>query len=288
MSVTLYETGPSFYSHLARLTLVEKGADWQSQNINIGPVMENFEPWYMRIHPAGVVPALEHNGTIVTEAIHIMRYVDQNFDGPSLTPEDPALREKMDEWLERMNAFPTREFSYGVQGIALLKPLMKRSYDLRRKVLRKHRDKNPDLAERYNARLQDIDSWQKVSTSPEQVEALRQKAQAILDDMEAELAHGKPWLVGESFTLADIWMMTYLSRLKQFGMTHWWENGKRPLVDAYYQRLQARPSFVKGDVWVGIRPGYMFKMLAPFVLPRLTVLLLLVGGLSYGVWWLFP
>lgn len=287
MSVVLYQMDPSFYSHLARVTLVEKGVAWESRNINIGPIMENYEPWYMRIHPAGVVPALDHDGTIVTEAIDVMRYVDANFEGPSLSPEEPELRERMEQWLERMDDFPTREFSYGVQGIPALKPMVKRSYHLRRKVLRKHRDKNPDLAERYEARLRDIDTWEKVSTNPDDVEALRQKAQAILDDLEAELAHGNSWLFGEQYTLIDIWMMIFLSRLAQFKMSHWWEGGERPLVEAYYLRLKARPSFVEGDVWTGIRPGFMFRMLAPFLLPRLTVLLLVLGALSYGVWWLF-
>lgn len=33
------------------------------------------------------VPALEHNGKVIGESLDLIKYVDSNFDGPSLYPE---------------------------------------------------------------------------------------------------------------------------------------------------------------------------------------------------------
>ena len=109
----------------------------------------------------------------------------------------------------------------------------------------------------------------------------------ILSDMEQTLHHNKPWLLGEQYTLVDIWCMVMLARLATFGKNEWWEGGKLPHVESYYLRLRERPSFVEGDVWEGIRPAFMMRMLAPFVLPRLAAATVVLGLIVAGVWWLF-
>ena len=60
-------------------------------------------------------------------------------------------------------------------------------------------------------------------------------------EMEEALAHSR-WLAGESFSLADISLTPYVNRLHMLGMSELWK-GKRPRVDEWFTRIQARPTF---------------------------------------------
>jgi glutathione S-transferase len=64
---------------------------------------------------------------------------------------------------------------------------------------------------------------------------------SYLQKMEDALAR-KPWLAGESFSLADIAMAPYLNRLDMLGMSEMWV-GKRPLLTAWFERVKSRGSF---------------------------------------------
>ena len=64
---------------------------------------------------------------------------------------------------------------------------------------------------------------------------------SYLQKMEDALAD-KPWLAGETFSLADIAMAPYVNRLDMLGMSEMWI-GKRPRVTAWFERVKARESF---------------------------------------------
>ncbi|XP_026426437.1 glutathione S-transferase L3-like isoform X2 [Papaver somniferum] len=57
------------------------------------------------------VPALEHNNEVIGESLDLIKYLDTNFEGPALFPNDPAKREFAEELLSY-----TSEFSSGVVG----------------------------------------------------------------------------------------------------------------------------------------------------------------------------
>ena len=289
MTVTLYQIAPSFYSQIARLALTEKGVTWRERMINLGPRMENFDPWYMRIHPSGVVPALNDKGTTIVETIEIIRYIDEKFDGPALSPPEPSLQAKMNEWLDRFNAFPVRELSYGLLLQKPIAPLIRHTFDVRRKIIKRHMQNNPDLVAHYQARLDDIDAWLKVSSDPQQVMRLEERLQSLLANADQQLGHGGPWLMGAQYTLADVWLTVLCARLTQFWIDKKNPHAKRRLPDnvaAFYDRAKARPSFKIADLWENVRFGFMLRMVAPFMLPRLGVAILLVAALTLGILWL--
>ncbi|CAK7342902.1 unnamed protein product [Dovyalis caffra] len=50
--------------------------------------------WYAeKVYPQNKVPSLEHNGKIIGESLDLIKYLESNFEGPSLLPEDLAERE---------------------------------------------------------------------------------------------------------------------------------------------------------------------------------------------------
>ncbi|KAM4109123.1 hypothetical protein ACB094_03G097500 [Castanea mollissima] len=64
-------------------------------NIKLVPInLQNRPAWYKeKVYHENKVPALEHNGKIIGESLDLIRYVDINFEGPSLRPDDLAKKE---------------------------------------------------------------------------------------------------------------------------------------------------------------------------------------------------
>jgi glutathione S-transferase len=52
-----------------------------------------------------------------------------------------------------------------------------------------------------------------------------------------------PWLVGSSFTMADIAMTPYVNRLAALAMEGVWAHGRLPRVADWFDRIRARPTF---------------------------------------------
>ncbi|XP_010181662.1 PREDICTED: ganglioside-induced differentiation-associated protein 1-like, partial [Mesitornis unicolor] len=56
----------------------------------------------------------------------------------------------------------------------------------------------------------------------------------------------QPWLCGDFFSLADVSLAVTLHRLKFLGLARRnWGNGKRPNLEAYYERVLKRKAFCK-------------------------------------------
>lgn len=77
-----------------RIALHEKGAYDQVEFINIDvPNGEHRQPEFLAKNPSAAVPLLELDcGTHISECTAITEYIDQRFDGPSLTGTTPKER----------------------------------------------------------------------------------------------------------------------------------------------------------------------------------------------------
>ncbi|XP_066299170.1 ganglioside-induced differentiation-associated protein 1-like [Branchiostoma lanceolatum] len=69
----------------ARLALAVKGLSYRKRTVLIPG--ENFEPWYIRINPAGLVPVLVHDGKVICDCTRIVDYLDTVFHDSGRTPE---------------------------------------------------------------------------------------------------------------------------------------------------------------------------------------------------------
>lgn len=62
--------------------------------------------WYKeKVYPENKVPALEHNGKIIGESLDLVKYIDANFKGPSLLPEDPEKKKVAEELIDYSETF---------------------------------------------------------------------------------------------------------------------------------------------------------------------------------------
>ncbi|CAN1304523.1 Glutathione S-transferase L3 [Linum perenne] len=69
-------------------------------------ILQDRPTWYKeKVYPANKVPALEHNGKIIGESLDLIKYLDSNFEGPSLIPEDRSKRKFADELLSSCDTF---------------------------------------------------------------------------------------------------------------------------------------------------------------------------------------
>ncbi|KAG7027983.1 Glutathione S-transferase L1, partial [Cucurbita argyrosperma subsp. argyrosperma] len=68
--------------------------------------LQNRPAWYKeKVYPSNKVPALEHNGKVTGESLDLIKYIDSNFEGPSLFPDDPVKKQFGEELLAYTDTF---------------------------------------------------------------------------------------------------------------------------------------------------------------------------------------
>ena len=78
------------------LVCEEKGAPYRLAGMAFG-TGANKTPEYLAMNPFGRLPTIEHGDFVLYEAQAIARYIDQVFDGPSLTPAEPRAQARMNQ-----------------------------------------------------------------------------------------------------------------------------------------------------------------------------------------------
>ena len=99
--VTLFGFPRSVYVQMAGIVLTHKEVQYAFHDLET----EMNTPGHIALHPFERVPILRHGGFTVYETSAIVSYVDDAFDGPSLTPSDPQMRAHMNQWISTVNAY---------------------------------------------------------------------------------------------------------------------------------------------------------------------------------------
>jgi glutathione S-transferase len=93
----LYEFGPT-RSLRARWTLQEIGAPFESIVVSL-PQGAHRAPEYLKINPAGKLPALVDGDLVLTESAAIVLYLAEKYPDKRFLPEDLKLRAEHNRWL---------------------------------------------------------------------------------------------------------------------------------------------------------------------------------------------
>ncbi|XP_062188799.1 protein IN2-1 homolog B-like [Phragmites australis] len=76
--------------------------------------LQDKPAWFLeKVFPAGKVPVLEHNGKVIGESLDLLRYLDANFEGPKLLPDDPAKQAFADELIHDSDSVIVALFKAG-------------------------------------------------------------------------------------------------------------------------------------------------------------------------------
>ncbi|MFN3820232.1 glutathione S-transferase family protein [Blastomonas sp.] len=84
MSRLIFYTNPMSRGQIARWALEEAGAEYEQRIVEYGPQMKG--PEYLAINPMGKVPAIVHDGKVVTECAAICAYLADAFPEAGLGP----------------------------------------------------------------------------------------------------------------------------------------------------------------------------------------------------------
>ena len=229
--LVLHHAWRSSASRRVRLCLEEKGLAYESHPVDLAK-MEHHTPEYLRINPNGVIPALVHDGRPLYESGTICEYIDEAFDGPPLRPADAYGRATMRNWIRHADERIGNLIIFNwVHSLA--------------KTASKWSD--AELAERLKKipSKERQEAWLRAARKPyteEERDAARGKLVVLLDKMEEAL---KPsgWLVGKSYSIADIAAAPFVKRIDEEIAPDEVSAQKHPRVSEWWSRLQARPAF---------------------------------------------
>ncbi len=193
---------------------------------------------YAAIQPNMVVPALVHDGVLHIESVDIVRYIDRTWPTPRLIPLDPEDAARFDALIDR-----AKGLHRSIRFILFRWALPQKAGTLDDAQLQELRRLE---AEGSPEQLGDFYENHSRGKFPEEVYVrhLRDVEQGFAE-IDALLSDGRPWLMGEDFSLADIMWTLKMMRL--------WEiryplDRHFPALGAWYQRATQRPGFQQG-VW---------------------------------------
>jgi glutathione S-transferase len=201
----LYHYEPSANSMKVLLCFKEKALDFTSHYVDL----HNFEqhaPAYVAINPNGQVPALVHDGAVITESTVINEYVDEVFPDIALRPETALGRARMRVWTKFVDEYFNPSVSligwnYIIKGIVA---------ELTEEEFEEKLKKIPLEEQRVKWRLAARQAFPQ-----EELDEARRKIGHSVQRMERQLAQ-TPWLAGDSYSLADVACYTLTAAVPRF------------------------------------------------------------------------
>lgn len=189
----LYHAEPMANSLKALIGIHEKGVAFTSRFVNLHE-FEQHDPAFLKINPNGQVPALVHDGRVVTESTVINEYVDEAFDGPALRPSDAYGRARMRVWTKFVDEYLCPAIShvawhFMIRGITEKLSAEELEAKLARIPLQEQREKWRTCARQGYSEAQ-LDEW-------------RRQIRVSVSRLEQQLGQ-TPWLAGDAYSLADV------------------------------------------------------------------------------------
>lgn len=230
--LTLYHANHSTCSQKVRLSLAEKGLDWESKLVNLA-TNEHLAPEYLALNPNGVVPTLIHDNAVITDSGVICEYLEEVFPDTPLLPKKPSERAIVRAWIRYLDEVPTAAVRVPSFNMAFLPrydgldddAFQKEQADIR--PLRKH------FYEKMGRKGFDNNE---VDNAMEQLKSTISRMENRLQD--------NAWLSGPELGLADFIAAPLIDRLDDLKLENLWTTTS-PRVTDWLERLRARPSFSK-------------------------------------------
>ena len=189
---------------MVRMFMAEKGFEVPKVEVDL-LAGENRKDQFLKINPAGQLPALElDDGTVLAEITAICEYVDEiKKDTPSLIGDTPAERGVTRMWTRRIDLNIVEPAANGFR------------YSMGLKV--------------FQDRIRCI---------PSAAEDLKATARDWLAKLEGMMG-SKPFIAGNKLTMVDIFLFAFLDFMKGVGQPL---DPAHKNLTAWFERMKARPS----------------------------------------------
>ena len=229
-SVTLYHWEPNANSGKPMLALMEKGVAFESHYLDLLK-FDQHQPDYLAINPQGTIPAMVHGERVLTESTAIMEYVNEEFRGPRLMPEDPRDRWRVRWWMKFMDQWLGPSFSMIGWKVFVGPAVSSRDPGELKAAI----ERIP-LPERRVA-------WRKAIYGQFGEEELKESQRRValgIRMLEQELAK-RPWLASNQYSLADIngFNLAYALPLSQPALSN---DELTPNILRWLRAIYARPA----------------------------------------------
>ena len=200
----IYGPGYSTYARTVRMTLEERGVDYDLVEVDLLTSAAST-PEHLARQPFGKVPAFEHDGFALYETDAIIRYINEAFEGGvDLVPGDARSRARMTQVIGILNGY-----AY---------PSMIGQIFMQRAVM-------PMLGE---------------TADEAAITAAMPKAETAIAALE-QLLDGQPYLAGDRLSLADLLLIPiydYLSQTPEGQKLL----GAAPNLQRWWEKVRTRPS----------------------------------------------
>ena len=264
--VVTYTADLSICSQICRLAVQEHNlADAEDVAVDIEYAMDNYEPWFARLQPTMTVPVMCYDDQVIGDSKDILYFLAERHAERGLYPQ--AARAEIDEFIE---AFYAR---FMFIGIFTFGHLLQRSEGLKRFILHAKTDvtlaklrtlaEDPELGDVARKKLAQMEHRDFSQLSdPGLLGKADAEVTGLVQMLEERLQDGRSWVCGEAYTLADIVATALLARV------HFIQEEAlfTPVVSAYWQLLQARPSFASANVcatWESTEMSQQFEAFVP-------------------------
>lgn len=258
----LYHNALSLCSMKVRVCLAELGISYKGHHIDLIETgcYENIRAPFARINPGRTVPVLVHQGHPVYESHEQIRYAALHAPAgfPSLLPDSPELHEQMEHWIDLSsltedpleNAHLSAGNAVPGQTLPLFATMIEQiPYRNIFEGFLRHFDKRRPLMFTL-MKLRGLNCLGKIAVLRQALETSRREMHRHLDALEQQLVDGGgPWILGETFTLADVSWLVILERLRQAdSLEVFCSDTRRPACAKYWQAVGRRPSYQKAIV----------------------------------------
>ena len=229
----LYHWEPNANSGKPMLALAEKGVEYESHYLDLLR-FDHHQPEYLQVNPDGTIPAMVHDGRVLTESTPIIEYIDEAFDGPALRPTDPVERWRMRWWMRFFDSYFAPSLSM-IGWSVFIGPAA--------------RQRDQQELEAAIARIP-LESrriaWRKAifnEFSPEELAESKRRVWFATDVLERHLQEHE-WIAGETYSLGDIngFNLGYALPLSQ---PQHCNDTRTPRIMNWLRRIYARPAVKK-------------------------------------------
>ncbi len=190
--------------HVVRMYAAEVGVPLELEDIDL-MAGDNRKPEFLKINPSGQLPCLvAKDGSLIAEITAICEYLDEVSDGPTLMGDTPEARANTRMWTRRVDLNICEPLANGFrysEGLPIFKDRM--------------------------------------ITIPEAAEGLKQIAREKLSWLNDLMDDGRPFVGGDSISLADVLLYCMLDFGNNVGQPF---DQNLSHIKPWFDRMAARPS----------------------------------------------
>jgi glutathione S-transferase len=231
MSFTLYNAPQSTCSQRVRFVLNAKDLAFDEVKLDL-LAGDQLKPDYLKLNPNGVVPTLDHDGSIVIDSSVIIEYLDEIAPVPAnFTPNDPVKRAAMRALMRFIDEMPAAAVRVPTFNLAFLPRFAAMS-----------EDEFLAFADSKPLRKEFMLAMGRTGFPQKEMDAALGRLRRAYERMDESIRDsGGPWLLGKDITLADVAVMPAIVRMADLGRDDDWAD--LPRVAKWYELIRAQPAF---------------------------------------------